>query len=369
MTKTFFSYTILLIAAFTVFITCSSSHLYAQEANLDQFTASSAIPLGGAYIKTNRFTVKLFGINVPEGDTQATLHSRELLDRGIGGQPINCRIYEWKNNIPHAQCVNKNEQDLALSLLKEGTAYVDREAALAYSGILTAYNEAEHMAVTTQRGLWHSGETSAASMLDFQNLRPDLKQNLFILLAIISLGPLFGLVIMSFVMYGGFGRLINMQKQQFARSNKDSKEMREREKSVLSSSLEGEIQSNRAKVEAFLTIYKEMLRDLRNPNKNPKYKQTGDIIHDKASLSRMVYDANLDKIDLLGPSLAGLLSQLYSEIESNPKYQTLDPEVPLEEAERRVERIVLSAEKSIPLMDKLITGLKVINRGKTSPKV
>lgn len=335
----------------------------AQSKQMDQFSAANALPLGGDIIKTSRFNINLWGIRVP-GDEDHQLKARERLDRAINNKPLKCRIFGWQGNMPFTQCTNTSEQDLAILLLSEGYAYTDREALIQHPNIKTAYDDAEQRAVVLEKGIWINKDKSANTFLDFESLRPDLRQNLFMILAILSVGPLVGLVLVALVMFSGFGRLVNLQKRQIARANKDSKEMREREKSVLASSLEGEITANRSKVEAFVSIYKEMLKELRNPNKTPKYRQTGDIIHEKPSLSRMVYDANLDKIDLLGPSVASLLSQLYSEIETNPKYQTLDPEVPLQEAEERIGSIVSTAQKSIPIMDKLIAGLKVLNRNK-----
>lgn len=350
-----------LFIAFSALLLAPSGKIYAQQA--DQFSASSALPTGGAMIKTSRVLVKLWGITVPNySDNGIHIRARALLDRAISGGQIACRVFEWKGNIALSQCRNTAEQDLAVLLLNQGLAYVDREAVYDQPSLRQAYTEAERTAMALQKGVWFDATVSAVNFLDFENLRPDLKNNLFLLVALVSAVPLIGLIIIAFIMFSGFGRLIHMQKRQIAKVGKNEKDIKDREKYVLASSFDGELQANKSKVEAFLTIYRELLKDIRNPNKTPKYKQTGDIIHDKPSLMRMVYDANIDKLSLLGPSMAKLLTELYTEIETSPSYQTLDPDVPLEEAERRVEAIVIQAERYVPIIDKLLTGLNVVTR-------
>ncbi|MAS87590.1 MAG: hypothetical protein CMH30_06400 [Micavibrio sp.] len=332
---------------------------------VDQFTAAKAIPLGGDIIQTPNYIVDLWGIAVlTTNDKTSQLRARSALDTWIANSPIQCRVMQWKNNRAVSQCTNAQEQDLALALLREGLAYVDRSSVTAMPDIQAAYNEAEKQANKFQKGLWYDTSTAAVNILDFQNLRPDLKKNLFILLAVILFAPLLGFILMSFIMFAGFGRLIRLQKDQLLKSNKDASELKSREKVVLASSLEGELQANQSKIDAFVTIYKEQLKDLRNPNKTPKYKQSGDIIHEKPALMRMVYDANIDKINLLGPSIAGMLSRLYSDIETNPSYQTLEPEMPLNEAEAHIEKIVLAAQNLLPVIEKLLSGLNVVSRAK-----
>lgn len=334
---------------------------------VDQFTAAKAMPLGGDVIQTPNYIVDLWGISVPAvDDKEAQLRARSALDTLIGHQPIQCRVMQWKNDRALSQCTNAQEQDLALALLKEGLAYVDRSSVAAMPDIQAAYNEAERQANKFQKGLWYDTSTAAVNMLDFQNLRPDLKKNLFILLAAILFAPLLGFILMSFIMFAGFGRLIRLQKDQLLKSNKDASELKSREKVVLASSLEGELQANQSKIDAFVTIYKEQLKELRNPNKAPKYKQSGDIIHEKPALMRIVYDANIDKVSLLGPSMAGMLSRLYSDIETSPGYQTLEPEMPLNEAEDRIEKIVLAAQGLLPVIEKLLSGLSVVSRAKST---
>lgn len=329
----------------------------------DQFTAAKVTALEGAVLKSARYNIILWGIEVPdEVDPALSLRARALLDRAIAGNPVQCNVMQWSAGTPRAQCLNSNEQDLAIILLEGGLAHTNREVLFGHS-LAQPYFEAEQRATIMRRGLWFDESEAAANILDFANLRPELQRNLFVVIAILAAGPALGLIIVALIMFTGFGRLISMQKNQIAKANKDERDLKAREKFVVASSLEGEVTANKSKVEAFVSIYKELLRDMRNPNKVPKYQQTGDIIHEKPALVRMVYDANINKLEMLGPSLACLLSKLYAEVETNPKYTSLEPDVPLKEAESKVENIIIEAEKMIPHMDKILSGLTVIARG------
>ncbi len=331
----------------------------------DQFTAAKVTALQGATLKSTRYNIVLWGVEIPdEVDPSLSLRARALLDRAISGKPVQCNVMQWSAGTPIAQCLNSNEQDLAMILLEAGLAHTNREVLFGHS-LAQPYFEAEQRATVMRRGLWFDESEAAANILDFANLRPELQRNLFIVIALLAAGPAIGLIIVALIMFTGFGRLISMQKSQIARANKDERDLKTREKFVVASSLEGELTANKSKVEAFVSIYKELLRDMRNPNKVPKYQQTGDIVHEKPALVRMVYDANINKLEMLGPSLAGLLSKLYAEVETNPKYTSLEPDVPLKDAEAKVESIIIDAEKMIPHMDKILSGLTVIARGKS----
>ena len=138
--------------------------------------------------------------------------------------------------------------------------------------------------------------------------------------------------------------------------------MREREKFIVAASLEGELNTNRAKVDAFIIIYEQMLKNLRDPLKDHKYKKGGDIIHQKPALSRNVYDSNTDKLDLLGANLVADITHLYIDIDPNPDYKTIEPNTPIEEVIDYVSTIIRDAESMVPKMDAISSALNVIVR-------
>lgn len=138
--------------------------------------------------------------------------------------------------------------------------------------------------------------------------------------------------------------------------------IRTRERLVIAAALEGELKANQSKLEAFLLIYQEMLRTLKEPGRAPKYKQGGEIIHEKPTLSRTIFDAYADRLELLGPGLAGDLSQIYAQVEVEPEYKTLAADLSPDKAIRVVERIVEGAKDMLAPIEKNIGALSVIVR-------
>ena len=121
--------------------------------------------------------------------------------------------------------------------------------------------------------------------------------------------------------------------------------IRARERLVIAAALEGELKANQSKLEAFLLIYQEMLRNLKEPGRAPKYKQGGEIIHEKPALARTIFDAYADRLELLGPGIAGDLSP--------------------DKAIHVVERIVENAKDMMAPIEKSIGALSVIVRDRS----
>ena len=172
------------------------------------------------------------------------------------------------------------------------------------------------------------------------------------------------MLIVSMIMYGGFNKLIKLQKHQIASAQKRDRSLREKEKFIVAASLEGEMNANRAKLDAFIMIYEELLSNLRDPSKEPKYKKSGDIIHETPALSRNIFDTNADKMDLLGPSIVTDLTKLYINIEQNPKYKTFEPETPVNDVIEFVSEIVRNAEHLLEPIDRIAGALGTIVRHK-----
>lgn len=140
-----------------------------------------------------------------------------------------------------------------------------------------------------------------------------------------------------------------------------------REKAVLAASLIGEINENKNKCEAFITIYSEMLKNLRDDSRKPAYQQTGDFVHKAPALSRSVYDKNLSNLSLFEPALATKISEIYATLETDPEYLSLEPDMPLDTAIRMVEMVVKNAEATSQNVDKVVPSLEVVVRN--APRV
>ncbi len=141
-------------------------------------------------------------------------------------------------------------------------------------------------------------------------------------------------------------------------------DLKSREKLVIAAAIEGELSANQAKLQAFLVVYQEMLRNLKEPTRAPKYKQPGEIIHEKPALSRTIFDAYADKLVLLGETMARDLSKIYSDIVTDTAYKTLSDDLSTDQTIHIVERIVENAQTMNVPMEKAIGALGVIVRNR-----
>ena len=176
------------------------------------------------------------------------------------------------------------------------------------------------------------------------------------------LGPIIGFGMVCLTLMIGLQRFGTLKKQQDDRHRHDEQALIKRERYVLVAALAGELTENKIKCEAFITIYSELLRNLRDTDRKALYEETGDFIHQHPPLSRKVFDANVDKISNLGAKLAGDIAGVYAAIRSDAEYFTLDAGMPRANAIRMVEMILDDAQRTLEPMDSIITALNMIVR-------
>lgn len=329
-------------------------------------TSITAYAVDAQTLAGNGTTVSLWGVEAatPRG-TPENLRARAFLDDLIGDRAVRCiaKGGSPESGTMRAQCLNIQERDLGLSMISAGLVAVNRRD-MADSELSGPYLQAERAARAQRAGIWggvNTGNTPAAAVdTTSSGLIGGLP--LWALAGVLLIVPMLGFLIIGYIINKGFNQLVTLQKYQIAGTQKREKQLKVREKYVVAAALESEINTNRAKLDAYLIIYEELLKSLRDPSKTPKYKRAGDIIHDKPALTRTVYDSNLDKIDLLGPQIASDLAQMYLVIDPNPDYRTLEPEMPIEKVWEIVERIIRNAERLIEPMDKISGALNVIVR-------
>ncbi len=323
----------------------------------DKF-ASSAMPTGPKNLLTDKYKVELWGIKAPEYDGfPLQLTTRKLLDELLYNSAVRCSVVSWRGDQALARCLNDGEVDLSLALLQEGYMISDRE--VIYNTVFAEpYFKAEEAAQKQNKGVWaySSGGGGVSSPASLSGVMP--------LVAAVIGSSLAGFAILAFVCARGFKGIHALHKNQLAMLLSREENLREREKFVVASMLEAEISANKVKIEAFLVIYEEMLRNLKDPAKQQKYRLTGEIIQEQPRLVRSVYDGNVERMDLLGAQLASDIARYYSRINPNPGYITLEPDYPLEDAIYRVERVISEVTALVAPADRLISALQVILRDK-----
>jgi len=355
---------IFLVAVLLGFVVTPVLAQESRQVFLKNVFVSGGLSLSGEAADETQPIVTLWGVKPI--DLQKVVATEVALERNIDGRPVNCTVKKWQSQTnAQAQCIGGNEVDLALSLVEQGYAMADRSV-IANTIFENLYTDAEGKAIKARTGLWYSILPEEKKLLsNAGSSQFQLTEGMahFMIVAMI-LGPFIGMLIVGLIIYGGFKRLINLQKYQMAMNNKRDRAMRAREKFIVAASMEGELNTNRAKLDAFIIIYEQMLKNLRDPLKDHKYKKGGDIIHKKPALSKTVYDSNIDKLDLLGHALVPDITELYMSVEPNPDYRTIEPDTPIEEVIQFVSGIVRDAEAMLPLMDKINSALNVIVRDK-----
>lgn len=173
---------------------------------------------------------------------------------------------------------------------------------------------------------------------------------------------LIGLVVIVIFMLIGFNRMLKMQREQLKNIAEDGKTLQKKEKIVLAAAFANELTENKIKGEAFVTIYTELLRTLREMERAAPYEQTGDFIHQHPPLSRTTFDDNVEKLSLFGPKLAGDLTTTYAAFRSEPQYFTLETTMPRAAAIRIVEMVIDDAQKTLEPIEALAAAMNVIVR-------
>lgn len=347
---------------FIVFFTVSPAS--AQDGTAQRVEGSATI-INSINLSLNNKTVRLTGLN--QATTRALgydLIAQQALQDLIGGQDVTCIIRARGIG----QCFNARGRDIGLSMLQTGYAFLDRPA-IKNADYRGAYEKAGRDAQIKGAGLWQqikgdpSSNTNTGPLLTAGTV---LQSPILLgIIAALIAGPLIGMLFVGWIQFVMLGRLVKLQKHQIASNHKQERVLKDRERFVVSAALEGEINTNKAKLDAFLIIYEEMLRGLKDPTKTPKYKGGGDVVHEKPTLIRTVYDSNLDKLELLGTQLVADLTRLYVAIDASPDYITLEPDMPVEQVINIVQKIVNDARALREPMDQIAAGMAVIVRDKS----
>lgn len=286
--------------------------------------------------------VKLWGVQTVEGVSPAfRLKVRTALENAISGGTLQCELKKRTSTEIFAQCVNSNDLDLGLFMTQQGYVSVDRS--VVYGTIFEgAYIQAETEAQNRGLGIWakeSEGGQSAASMSG--NLM--LSFGFVLFLCIIA-----AFTVLSIIIMRGFQKVIDAQNQSVEMMGKERK-LRDQERKIVAIMLDSEIKANKAKIEAFIVVYDEMLKSLKDPDKAQSYQKAGDIVQKQPALDRNVFDSNTDKLDVLGEKLSSQVIHYYARIKSKPEYKEIDPEMSIQEAVALVEGVLENAKR----LDKL----------------
>ena len=300
--------------------------------------------------------VRLWGIEpISDANSPLAIKAMERLDQMIADRQVNCKIEGGAIPALIGRCATAEMPDLGVALLNDGLAIRNRRQT--YNTMFAQpYGQAEEFARTNAKGVW----AQLAAQEEKKELSPAT------LMALLIGVPGAGFVCMGLLLWVLLQRMATSQRMEFERARKKENALAERERSVLVSMLEGELAENKNKVEAFITIYGDMLRSLKDLSETPKYQQVGDIVQRHPSFSHIVFDANVNKLSALGLQLAGKVSKLYTALPRTQEYITLDPNVPLETAIKLVEKTVTEAKELEAPLTQLIAELQAVTESNQS---
>ncbi|HEY1096344.1 MAG TPA: hypothetical protein VGF14_03800 [Alphaproteobacteria bacterium] len=178
----------------------------------------------------------------------------------------------------------------------------------------------------------------------------------------VIIGPIigFGLVCLTLVLC--FRHMGTLKVQTETKQRQDDHQSHRRDRLVLASALAGELNENKIKCEAFITIYSELLRNLRETDRRALYEDTGDFIHQYPPLSRKTFESNIDKINLLGIKLATDVTNAYASVRNDAEYFTLDATMPRANAIRMVEMVLDDAQRTLEPLEGAVSALNMIVR-------
>lgn len=301
--------------------------------------------------------IRIWGIQpIETSNSPIGLRAMERVDQMITGQQVSCKIESGTIPVLVGRCATASGDDIALTLLNEGLAVRNRRQTYATT-FAQAYGQAEEAARNARKGVWSYLTEEARQK---EQLSPEM-----LMLMLIGV-PATGFIIMGVLIWAMLQKVVSAQKLEFSRARKKDSALAEREKSVLVSILEAELLENKNKIDAFFSIYTEMLRSLRDLSETPKYQQVGDIVQKHPSFSHAVFDANVNKLSVLGIQLAGRVSKLYTALPRTQEYITLDPNVPLETAIKLVEKTLDEAKDLVGPLNTILNELQHTEENKAA---
>lgn len=296
-------------------------------------------------LKSSGTDIELWGIEprLKDQSSLLNLQARTALEELIGNKKIICTIKKKANaDQPlKAQCQNTNEEDLSLFLIQKGFATADRSEIVG-TVFESVYLGAEKSAYDDLKGIWAEDDTA--------NIRAEGRRVIYIAMTIIAI---FLLVLATFAYYllRGFGQVVEAQNKTVDLAEKE-RALKNKEKYVIATMLNAEIQANRAKIEAYLTIYEETLNDFTSSHHDTY--NSSEIIQKQPGLGRSVFDGNTNKLELLGGMVASRLIHYYARIKTVPDYIEIKPGTPIKEAGDIVRKSIDSAKKLDEISEDII---------------
>ena len=147
------------------------------------------------------------------------------------------------------------------------------------------------------------------------------------------------------------------------RRRQQEQALKKRERNLILSSIKGELEDNKSKIEAFLTVYMEMLSDIRNDDRPAKYQQSGDVVARNPSFERGAYATHIKKLTELDVKMGSKVTELYSDLPTEVEYLDLTPNTTRTDAANVVNETVNSVSTLLPRITNMIDTINAFAGG------
>lgn len=343
---------ILVFVLFAILFTSAISYAQSEQnqntinTKPEDLSFSNARASDAATLISNNNQIKLWGVkNINSPDAVFNLKALTLLENKVLGKKIRCIVKSNIENTYTGQCINSEDEDLSLVMIANGFVSVDRNAVYG-----TVYEEPyinmEKQAQKQKYGIWNDSNNKALTATTIDN-------PLVLLIIAISVVFILALSVFTFYMLKGFQEITKIQSESIHLAGKE-RELRKREKILIFSLIDSEIKENKTKIDAYLIIYEELLADLNKTQATYKYQRTGEIVQKQPALSRVVFDGNTDKLDIIGEKLSSLIIHYYARIKTTPDFIDLNIDMPLDQARKIVRQVIDNAIKLNQLSDMIV---------------
>ena len=334
---------------------------HAQEDGLQPDKLSAQVRAeNAAELVSKDYVITLWGIEqAGEKGSLVAFRGRTALDDVLGEGWVRCDVIEWVDQNPVARCMNDNIIDVAEYMLLSGYATVVRQDVIG-SIYEEPYMTAERAARLQKKGIWQTGEETRQSISTLSD-----RASLSYIIGSVGVMGATIMIILSMLIITGFRKTQRLVKKSMALTKAQEEKIRAREKIVMATMLIGEIENNRGKIEAFVSINKDFLNSLKHAKENSaphKFQSNPEIVQEQPALVRSVFDGNTDKLDLLGAQLLKDIVALYARIAVDAKYLTLDNTMSITQAITHMSDIVSEAESLLIPMKNIRNALDIILR-------
>jgi hypothetical protein len=335
------------VSAFMILLQVLAFGAAAQEqpAAENRYFESTMRASDAASLVAGKTLVALWGVQKIEGmDAPFLVAARSALDNAVGSQKVRCELKSRDEKQLLAQCTNASDMDLGLFMLQQG--YVTADRSVVYGTVFEGpYIQAETQAESQGLGIWAKGKDGPKGGGD--------NELMFVLGFVLFLCIIATFAVLSILMMRGFQKVVDAQHDNMDMITRE-RALRDKEREIFAMMLDSEIKSNKSKIEAYLVVYDEMMKALKDETRTPKYKKVGDVVQSQPALDRAIFDRNTDKLDILGDRLSSEVIHFYARIKTSPDYINLEAAMPLEEAQAIVDKGLKGAERLNKIADRLI---------------